>query len=200
MERHDFAKQDALNLEHTLRPEPGDYWHEMFSPQFLVVSADGAFVEFLDAKTHVMPFQDGYAWNVEEAPTRMTLEQFAERVRYGPSMGTKTWCDVVPNAKGHAWAVAASLETPRPAALEPAEPTAQVPQEVALGLPPLPEPAAHRVMWTGDGYGHWWQYHDAETDPMPEHWDDEDPDIVEQLYSAAQMTDYARAALALQPR
>lgn len=35
------GKQDQLNQEALANPQPGDYWHERFSPYFVVVNREG---------------------------------------------------------------------------------------------------------------------------------------------------------------
>jgi hypothetical protein len=41
MTMFDKDKQNQLNQDAITNPQPGDYWHEMFCPYFLVVHVDG---------------------------------------------------------------------------------------------------------------------------------------------------------------
>ncbi|TAA20344.1 hypothetical protein [Pseudoxanthomonas winnipegensis] len=59
-------------------------------------------------------------------------------------------------------------------------------------MPELPEPVAWHAEWddTSETMG-WDQYHDA-SDPLPEKWDECDPDRVVSLFTADQLHAYAR--------
>lgn len=63
-------------------------------------------------------------------------------------------------------------------------------------LPPLPQPYATSVTWSGNECS-WQQWHDDE-DPLPDSWDDRPPDEVIHVYTSYQMRAYAAAALAAQ--
>jgi hypothetical protein len=57
--------------------------------------------------------------------------------------------------------------------------------------PMLPKAVVHRATW--DGEPGWSQYHD-ERDPLPDAWDDEEPDEVMGFYDGAQMREAIEAA------
>lgn len=101
---YDREKQQALNAEHVIRPQPGDYWHEMFAHVFLVVWRDGEHVEVLTCTEHTIdfPLENKWTWNTAKPAIRMTYEEFAAQVR-------DALCDVLPNRCR--WAVEAALET-----------------------------------------------------------------------------------------
>lgn len=41
MTSEQIRKQDLANLKALANPQPGDYWHEMFCPYFIVVDREG---------------------------------------------------------------------------------------------------------------------------------------------------------------
>lgn len=49
---YNHAEQQRINLEAMLEPQPGDYWHEMFCPYFLVVQVKGAAITILNCLPH----------------------------------------------------------------------------------------------------------------------------------------------------
>lgn len=111
----DWKAQEALNTEHTIRPQPCDYWHEMFCPVLLVVWTDGEHVEYLDSTEHHQDCGDGrWTFNTDKPLVRRTVEEFAERLHYqSQAMRSKCWCDVIPKNERLRPIVAAALETRR---------------------------------------------------------------------------------------
>lgn len=90
----------ALNKEHTIRPQVGDVWHEMFCVVYLVIWTDGEHIEYLD-HTHKKDVDRGHwTWTFEKPAIRKTIEAFAKGLHYGSIAGC--WADVVPNAANHA--------------------------------------------------------------------------------------------------
>ena len=106
----DWAAQEALDTEHTIRPQPGDLWEEMLCVQFLVVWTDGEFIEYLDAQEHRVPAGDNeWTWDTAKPLKRSTVEEFARMLHYStPSMAHKCWASVHPGCM--LWAVRASLD------------------------------------------------------------------------------------------
>ncbi len=97
---YNHEAQLALNKEHRIRPQPGDYWHDMYSPILLVVWQDGEHVEYLENIVHYVNVYDGWKWNVDLPPTRSTYEDFAKRILYSiqsEALKDLTWCDVIPD-------------------------------------------------------------------------------------------------------
>ena len=56
--------------------------------------------------------------------------------------------------------------------------------------PPLPKPTVYRVTWNADDGSIWTQYHDA-SDPLPDKWDDDEPDLIEGFFDGEQVRAYA---------
>ena len=95
---YNHEAQLALNKEHRIRPQPGDYWHDMYSPILLVVWQDGEHIEYLDYAVHRVGVSGGWKWNVDLPLVRSTYEDFAKRILYqSKSMSELTWCDVIPD-------------------------------------------------------------------------------------------------------
>lgn len=88
---------DELNHKHANDPKVGDYWHEMFSPCFLVIDRSRFSVSFL----HKTKEADAHHWTWDTSKIEtVAIKDFANRVSYkSESMKDKTWCDVVPDWK-----------------------------------------------------------------------------------------------------
>lgn len=102
------SKQATLNEAHLYLPQRGDVWHEHFGVICLVIWSNGAHVEYLCRRVHGRDLRDGWTWDTRLPPCRSTIEQFAKWLSYGSIRGT--WCDVVPNATKHTWAMDEALE------------------------------------------------------------------------------------------
>ncbi len=72
---HEAAK--ARSKEHLIRPQPGDYWHEMFTPIRIVVWTDGEFIEFADSQTQVMLHEGERCWDTDKPPPAPRSKSFA---------------------------------------------------------------------------------------------------------------------------
>lgn len=96
--RHDLVAQTALNTEHTIRPQPGDYWHEMFVPIALVVWTDGEYVEYLDRQTHYKSLNaNEWTFDTEKPMIRSTIEEFSKHMHY-ETISNECWVDVIPTS------------------------------------------------------------------------------------------------------
>ena len=88
---YDHKEQQRRNQAALDNPQPGDYWHEMFCPYFLVVHVDGDKITVLNcidtygpsART---PVEDGWIFDVSKS---MVVDQnwMAKRVQYGVISG-----------------------------------------------------------------------------------------------------------------
>lgn len=83
----------ALNNKHLLDPQPGDYWHECFTPILLVVSVNGALIEYVDTD-HLTSDLDGRYFGTEKPMHRGTWMSLVKKLSYENSDGT--WADVLP--------------------------------------------------------------------------------------------------------
>lgn len=74
-----YDSQAELNKEHLVNPVAGDYWHEMFSPYFLVMKnlGNGELV-ICDS---IIDYTEGWAFNIYEART-IKHEDLAAWVTY----------------------------------------------------------------------------------------------------------------------
>jgi hypothetical protein len=94
--------REETNIEHAANPLVGDYWHERFSPAFLVIDVSRFSVSFL-SKTKRVPnditWEQDLFWDVSHIET-CTPKEFKRRVSYNSIPGT--WCDVTPNWSGAA--------------------------------------------------------------------------------------------------
>jgi hypothetical protein len=86
----------VLNWKHVNDPQPGDYWHEMFGPCYLVVDRSRLAVSYLE---HIVSLEEGkkWAWDTKRVTTT-SIEDFVKLLSY-TSLKEKTWCDVIPNWK-----------------------------------------------------------------------------------------------------
>jgi hypothetical protein len=83
----------ARSLEHRSNPQPGDYWHEMFSPYFIVLAVDSKYV--LVCRKRVPVDKDHWVFDVQHTVT-MTRERFEKILSYNaPGMEDKVPADVV---------------------------------------------------------------------------------------------------------
>lgn len=80
-----YKKQQKLNEEHVKNPQIGDFWHEMFSPYFLVVGVVETGVIVLDETISIS--KSHYKFD-ETKPKFISLESLKERVTY-PTMRDK---------------------------------------------------------------------------------------------------------------
>jgi hypothetical protein len=80
-------------------PQIGDYWHEMFCPQLVVIGRKGDSVVVCDATKEVD--SSHWTWDVERVTT-LTLAEFKKRLCYSSeAMKNKTVANVNPRA--HKW-------------------------------------------------------------------------------------------------
>lgn len=106
----DYLAQQKLNIEHTIRPQPGDYWQDMCSPCFLVVWSDGEYMEYLDTDVHRKRIGDyNWTWDTTKPPLRCRIEEFAKQLRY-ETIPDSCWADVMPDHPAHRFAVPLALQ------------------------------------------------------------------------------------------
>jgi hypothetical protein len=85
-------------------PQPGDYWHEMFCPYFVVIRVDGDGILVCDKKLDVDA--DHWSWDLSKC-RYMTKDELRKRVTCR-SMPDKFVADC--SLKSHMWVVDAYAE------------------------------------------------------------------------------------------
>lgn len=102
--------REETNIEHAANPQVGDYWHERFSPAFLVIDVSRFSVSFLSKTKRVLngiTWEQDTFWDTSYIVT-CTHKEFQKRVSYGSIPGT--WCDCIPNWKPAAEYIEEALE------------------------------------------------------------------------------------------
>lgn len=94
-----LEQRDADNQKHLNDPQPGDYWHEMFSPDCVVIERLGKNIIFCCHTKDVGG--NKWTWNLYHL-SLLPLAEWQKRLVY-PSMPNKTVCMVEPGP--HLWAV-----------------------------------------------------------------------------------------------
>lgn len=101
-------EQDALNDQAVAMPEPGDYWHEMFCPYFLVVHVRDDQITVLSAmhrpgEPHARVNHDDGTWSLD-MDQYMVVDRawILNRVRYKNIADYVA--DVVRSDRNRAWA------------------------------------------------------------------------------------------------
>lgn len=87
------ADRDESCQKHLESPQPGDYWHDMYSPVCVVLGVLHGAVVFIE-KT--VESGDGWFWDLESRSCK-TLPEFSEWLRY--TTNDRTWAIVIPG--GH---------------------------------------------------------------------------------------------------
>ncbi len=77
---YDHQVQCAINEKHVAEPQPGDYWHECFSPYHVVLAVDGDAVTICDKTLSVGKSQWTFDLSVIKTVSRSELRALA---RYG---------------------------------------------------------------------------------------------------------------------
>lgn len=88
-------ERHRLDEEHVRNPQEGDFWHEMFSPYFLVVAVGDKGV--LVVHKTVPVGRDHYRFDENEL-RYMTRQELRDKVTY-PSMRDKFVADVIPRRR-----------------------------------------------------------------------------------------------------
>ncbi len=89
-------REQALNAQHLECPRPGDYWHEMFMPICVVLSASDDCICLCSKTTSV----EGNRWTWDLTETRtLSKKEFSKWLSYTAIPGT--WARVMPEA--HSW-------------------------------------------------------------------------------------------------
>ena len=97
---YDKEKHKRLNQEHLDNPQPGDYWHECFTPCCVVVRVDPDSGDVFLCKTIQSRPEDKWTWDVKKIE-RMEKVEFKKFLSYSHSKELGTYADVVPEA--HKW-------------------------------------------------------------------------------------------------
>lgn len=99
---HDRERQAMLNELHTDKPQPGDYWQEMFCPICVVLEVDDDCVVYC---TKTKPVEvNSWTWDLNKSLFEIkTIDEFKDWLSYGSIPGF--WCDVLPEQ--HKWALSA---------------------------------------------------------------------------------------------
>lgn len=83
-----------IMMKQLIDPQPGDYWHEMFSPFCLVVGRQGETVQIYHERINV---DKGYwSWNPETLKS-ISLSEFKKNLSYNTIDGFHS--DVIRNSK-----------------------------------------------------------------------------------------------------
>jgi hypothetical protein len=87
-------EQERLNRQHAENPAPGDFWHEMYCPCWVVLRVSDGSVTVCE-KTRSTDDKH-WTWDISVSLT-MAKTEFTDRLRYNPApMTDKYWCDVMP--------------------------------------------------------------------------------------------------------
>jgi hypothetical protein len=108
MDAYDKKQYDRLTLDkqHSLYPEPGDYWAErLFNGVLVVLRVTNT--EIIICKERKDVGRDYWTWNLNRVRT-VSREYFTNYVRYNV-VSERCWCSVQP--KAHMWAVENFEET-----------------------------------------------------------------------------------------
>lgn len=84
-------EREALNQKHLLDPMIGDYWHDMFTPIYVVVSVGKESI--VVCRSTIDVDKSHWTWDVSKTE-RMTKPEFRKKLLY--SSMPKTWATVVP--------------------------------------------------------------------------------------------------------
>lgn len=90
-----YEERQELNKKHIEDPQPGDFWHEMFSPYHVVLAVADNHVIICD-KTKPTDWHH-YTFDLSETKT-ISHQEHRDLVTY-KSMRDKFVADVVPNSK-----------------------------------------------------------------------------------------------------
>ena len=92
-------KQDLLNEKHATDPQPGDYWHEMLCPVWVVVFVDEDVVGVIQDKVDRPP--NHWTWDLDKIKS-VTRDAFKKRMQYKHGcVAGRYWCRVEP--RSHMW-------------------------------------------------------------------------------------------------
>jgi hypothetical protein len=87
---------NETNIKHALNPEPGDYWHEMFTPIMVVLDVTSMHVVICDGTKPAD--KDRWSWDYKKIKC-LTRKEFNMKPRYdSPKLIDHFHCDVMPNA------------------------------------------------------------------------------------------------------
>ena len=90
-------RDHETNEKHAIGPEPGDFWHEMFSPILVVLEVTPDTVVFCRRQEQVG--RDRWRWNAT-LTERLPRDEFSKLLRYqSQAMKHKFYADVIP--RGH---------------------------------------------------------------------------------------------------
>lgn len=90
-------EREALAEEHASNPQPGDYWHECFTPICVVIDLYYGFVIFCKTLKHL---DGGWTWDLDSLDAKPVAE-FKRWLSYKTIPGY--WAHVEP--RSHIWAV-----------------------------------------------------------------------------------------------
>lgn len=99
----DTLNLEAINNEHALNPEIGDYWYDHFCPVYYVVDVGRFHIAVLHKTKDVD--SNHWTWDIDDIKL-MTRHEFNEKVRYrglehGASkspVSDKCWCFCSPRS------------------------------------------------------------------------------------------------------
>ena len=87
-----YCENDIKNL-HFKNPQPGDFWHEMFNPVFIVLDVN---VKEITICEDTINSNDGYSFNLHKVK-KVTREQFDKELKcYSGPLSDQITYDVIP--------------------------------------------------------------------------------------------------------
>jgi len=91
-------ERDRLNQKHAAKPEPGDYWHEMFCPLLVVIAVSHGLVIYHRAQKDVE--NNKWTWDLSKPHESKRLDEFYKWLEYDTIPG-RFWVRCEPGA--HKW-------------------------------------------------------------------------------------------------
>lgn len=89
--------RDALNRKHAEHPQPGDFWHDCYSPICVVLGVAASMVVYCDTPK-IVNDEDHWTWDLSLAKRKeKPLSEFREWLSYkSEKMAGKFWAAVIP--------------------------------------------------------------------------------------------------------
>jgi hypothetical protein len=89
--------RDLQDMEHAKNPQPGDWWHEMFSPVCVVLAVAAGLVIYCDKTKSTS--KDRWTWDLTVRKSK-TLQEFHDWLQYN-TIPDRYMASVEPGA--HKW-------------------------------------------------------------------------------------------------
>lgn len=91
-------ERDDLADKHATDPQPGDYWHEMYTPVCVVLGVAAGMVIYCENTKPASP--NTWTWDLSVRQAK-SLEDFKRMLEYGPSVPGRYYANVEPEL--HKW-------------------------------------------------------------------------------------------------